>query len=263
MVWKALGNFLLLALKPLSKSADLWDWRDILNFLIWVFYGRGITMEWLDLSWLKVGIIAFVPAILFVIAGVKAQYEVVKHEQKPKPKLEVAYGPYIEPRHMTTGYTPDFAHIKFRNNPNVQTAEANARKVTAEITFYYKNGVEKLSLLSDGVRFGGISQPPHQDKGKPKHEYHEIEFNANGYAHELTIAMKHKADEYCYAYDDHNYGYSDWKKPEYELTEREVFVKITLKGENLPQTDWWCDLYSDGIDGSLRLNIIPQPIFDK
>ena len=259
-----------MAAKPLSKTADVWDWRDIINFII-LASGGGAGLVFPENIWHIV--LVSLPAILFMVAGIKAQYKVNKYETKPKPNLEIFGQPYIEDRIIYVITTsketvsrqavgkPHFAHVKFRNAPKIRSPEANAKRVIAEITYYDSNGVEKLPLRPDGIRFGGITQPPYQDKGKPRHEYHEIEFNANGYAHELTIAMKYEEDEYCYAYDDLSYGYSDWRKPKYKLEGNDFYIKVNLNGENIQQGEWWFKLHNKGIGDSMKLDSIPAPTF--
>jgi hypothetical protein len=71
---KAIGKALLLALKPLSKTADIWDIKDIINFLILAAYGGGakLTQPIFSLEW-HIVYLAFIPALLLLIAAIKLQ----------------------------------------------------------------------------------------------------------------------------------------------------------------------------------------------
>ena len=227
------------------------------------------------LTTLLVGsIIAFVA---FIVAGVI--YLVNKHKEsqnrnkgkkQPSPNLQMVGKPYIDKRpiSLTTGShevigTPFFAHVKFRNAPDVRAHEANANKVYTEITFYDTNLPETEILKPDKVRFSDVPQPPYRQKDKFEHEYYEVEFNANGDPHELTIALKYKEDRYCFAFSDRSYSYGFWKKPEFLLKGDRFYVKVNLTGENTERGQWWFELSSKGIDDSLKLVSIPAPTFDK
>lgn len=230
----------------------------------WIMNARGIAnifgmvIPW---GWIGLGV-----TILF--AGMM-WWRIWELESKPKPSLQIYDTPYCEEReiHSTTKPyqvfgKPVFAYVKFCNRPKIKVPEANAKRVIAEITFYDKNGNERLSLKPDAVRFGDLAQPPYRDKSSPKHLYHEIEFNANGYPHELTIAMKYKEDESCYGFSDSSYSFPDWRKIDYKLDDSELYVKVNLSGENT-SGEWWFNLCNKGINNSIELNIIPAPNFDK
>jgi len=188
---------------------------------------------------------------------------------KSTPSLQIYDAPYYEEREIHNTAKPYqvfgkpvFAFVKFCNKPKIKVPEANAKGVIAEIAFYDNNGNERLSLKPDAVRFSDSAQPPYRDRSSPKHLYHEIEFNANGYPHELTIAMKYEEDESCYGFSDSSYSFPDWRKIDYKLDGRELYVKVNLSGENT-SGEWWFNLCNKGINNSIELNVIPAPNFDK
>lgn len=213
----------------------------------WGWIGLGATVVFAVVMWLKV-------------------WEL---ESKPKPSLQIYDVPYYEERAIRSTAKPSqvfgkpvFALVKFCNKPEVKVPEANAKRVIADITFYDKNGNEKLSLKPDAVRFSDSAQLPYRDKNSPKHLYHEIEFNANGYPHELTIAMKYKEDKSCYGFSDSSYSFRDWRKIDYKLDGSEFYVKVHLNGENT-SGEWWFNLHNKGVNNSIELKTIPVPNFDN
>jgi hypothetical protein len=205
-----------------------------------------------------IGFIVFAGFMIWMVAEEKL---------KPKPHLQIFDIPIpdkrpirdINDQRIIYG-TPLFAHVEFHNKPKKRSEEANAKKVFAQITFYDMNGTKKLR--PELVRFGGTPQPPHQNRGRPKHEYYEVEFNANGREHELTIAMKYENDNNCYGYSDMNYSYPQWKKPDYELIGKDFYVHINLSGENT-EGNWWFLLHNYGKGQGLQLETITEPKFYK
>jgi hypothetical protein len=198
---------------------------------------------------------------------IEVQKVISQYNNKPKPNLEMAKKPYVDKRtiSLTTGSrkvtgTPFFAHVKFRNAPNIPCPQSNANKVYPEIMFYDTKLTEVLKI--DNVRFSDMPQPAFQRLAIPQRKYYEVEFNANGNPHELTVALKYKADEFCYAFSDRSCIYEDWKKPEYLLEGNEFYVKVNLNGENT-NGEWWFRLQNNGVGGSLGLEAIPEPILGK
>lgn len=83
-------RFLWLALRPISKLESAVGWWDVLNLVVWVAYptvGKIAPLAELfkeaPLAWF-VGI----PALLFLIAGIKLQFKVANYEEVP---LEISY----------------------------------------------------------------------------------------------------------------------------------------------------------------------------
>jgi len=197
----------------------------------------------------------------------EARKHLREYEAEPKPNLEVYDSPYTDSRTIWSITQPRkslgsplFAHVKLYNNPKVKSPEANARKVFPQITFY---DINLKKLLKPGlIRFGDTPQPPHQEHGKSRREYYEVEFNANGNPWELTIALKYREDDDCYAYSDHSYAYSDWRKPEYLLEGNSFYVRVHLSGENA-EGDSWFILHNYGADGDLELEATSEPNLDR
>jgi hypothetical protein len=200
-------------------------------------------------------------------ARLEVQKIINRYENEPKPNLQMVNKPYIDERtiSLTTGSqgiikTPLFAHVKFRNVPNIPCPESNANKVYPEVTYYDTKLIKVLK--TDNVRFSDMPQPAFQQLAIPQRQYYEVEFNANGNPHELTIALKYKEDRYCYAFSDRSCIYESWKKPEYLLKGDKFYVKVNLNGENT-SGEWWFGLCNKGIGDSLELEPIPAPILDK
>lgn len=259
---------ILLALKPLSKTADIWDLRDIANLAI---NTAGFGGGWVMLSnfeWFSPYYLLIFPAILLFIAALKLQRKVDKYERQPRPHLEPCDSPYTDRREIRSidGKQligkPLFCHIIFRNKPNIRRPEANAPKVRTVMTFYDVAGKRKFQL--DKVRPAGIAQPPHQQPSELPQKYYEVEYNANGNPWEITVALKYEEDDECYAFDDHCYRYysTKWRKPEYLLQGDSFYIKVDLSGENTEGT-WWFELKNHGVGKGIEAKATSQPTFGK
>jgi len=237
----------------------------LLAIVGWAMNAKGVATMLFGVA-IPWGWIALVATIVFAVV---MWWRVWELESKPKPSLQIYDVPYYEERAIRDTAKPSqvfgkpvFALVKFCNKPKAKVPEANAKRVIAEITFYDKHGNERLSLKPDDVRFSDSAQLPYRDKNSPKHLYHEIEFNANGYPHELTVAMKYKEDESCYGFSDISYNFRDWRNTGYILDGSEFYVKVHLTGENT-SGEWWFNLQNKGANNSIELNIIPAPNFVK
>jgi hypothetical protein len=209
-----------------------------------------------------------IPALLFLIAGMKLQWSLDRTKTKPRPNLELLPdSPHTEKCSIRTVDSsrqligePFLCQVKFQNKPNKRSPEANAIKVRTEMTFFGLDGNQKLKL--DRVRPGGVAEPPHQQPSESPHKYYEVEYSANGESYEITIALKYLIDANCYAYDDRSYNTMDWRKPEYLLQGDKFYVKIDLIGENT-KAIWWFELENNGVGKDIKITAISPPMFHK
>ena len=151
-------------------------------------------------------------------------------------------------------YHPYFAHAKFCNRSIVQTAEAKASDVIAEISFYSDEG----ELILDRIygRWGDVEQP--RKAFEPIREYAKVEFEPTGYPHELDIAMKYEEDEDCYAFNNETYfsGCHDWRVPKFLLRGNRFRIKVNLKGVPMVDKEWWFMLYNEGVGKGIRIEVM-------
>jgi len=75
---KPIFTFIFCALKPLSKTADVWDIKDIIQAVaILVGWGGGGGWTLTTNTNIAVWVLAGIPALLFLIAGIKLQFRLV------------------------------------------------------------------------------------------------------------------------------------------------------------------------------------------
>ena len=84
---------ILLALKPFSKTADIWDYKDIINLLINAGGWGGGTWMSNNFGWFNLYHLLIFPAILFFVAAVKMQFKLDSYEKK-LPKFEYRLLPF-------------------------------------------------------------------------------------------------------------------------------------------------------------------------
>ncbi len=76
---KASVKFIFYSFKPLSKTADAWDIKDIIQAILIILGWSGGGGWTLSISHnIAIWILAGMPAILFLIAGVKLQYRLLR-----------------------------------------------------------------------------------------------------------------------------------------------------------------------------------------
>jgi len=86
--------FIIYALRPLSKTADIWNIKDIVQTVIIILgWGGGGWIMTINTA-LAVGILVGIPALLFLIAGIKLQFKVNKYNMR---KVELVFDPDLYP----------------------------------------------------------------------------------------------------------------------------------------------------------------------
>jgi hypothetical protein len=88
-------TFLLYALRPLSKITDIWDYKDIIQaVIIFMGWGGGGGLTTTINTGVATGILAGIPALLFLLAGIKLQFKVKKYDMR---EVELVFAPDVYP----------------------------------------------------------------------------------------------------------------------------------------------------------------------
>lgn len=178
------------------------------------------------------------------------------------PNMELCGSPYADTRSIRSVIkiegqfplvgNPFFAHIKFYNNPKVRSIAATAKDVTAEITFFDDRDPPILGPIYG--RWGDTPQPATLAPFAPIRELLKVDFEPNGLAQELDIALKYPEDEFCYAFNNESCCYSnDWRMPRFLLKGYSFYVKVRLMGVPMLDKTWWFTLYNSGAGKGLRI----------
>lgn len=251
---------LLLALRPLSKTADISDWKDIIQAVVVAggYGGGGIVIQQLvALDWIKISYFAFVPALLLFIAAFKLQKKADDYDSRIPcivfQKGEVATGAIYEQRQFVPidqeanrskliGDNLYLVYVFVKNDPtDYRGEERTAKKAVAIIEVYVLSDIHK-PLLS----FWGHWRDKPQVITRPRHmpftDLAELDLPPNGMPHRIDFAIKYRDDNEMYGYNDHAQRYSpDGRFDEYKLPYGEFFVKIRLKavGMRVEPSEWY------------------------
>lgn len=207
--------------------------------------------------------------VLLSAAGTRMQYE-----REAEPNL--VFGDPAEPQRQliqasSMGGTPPifgrFVHIPVANSPRRPKADAWARDVIADITYY---GSDEKSLFVLRGRWANSPQASTlaADEPIPPQRHN---FPPNGESEPLEIAVKGQSE-----YDRHSYGYNteSWRRhkelwvDEWKLEERRHYVHVALTGSGV-RTECWLLLENHsermgempGFD--LRLTKVEAPAWSK
>ena len=272
---RRLFRVLLLALRPLSRSVDVWGLTDIIGTVLAIF-GLSLPAVGGTVAFGTYEAIAgtgFVLAILMLIAAWKLQQQMDELEARPKPRF-VWDAPYPDIRDMyrtpielggsgaATGpwslsecrvASPHFVHVAVRNDPDarIRHREATAQRVIARISFFAE-GTERPLFTLDG-RWGDTQQPSTRSPFDSIADLLPMDFPPNGERHELDIAMKYEDDEWCYAFANESYRAVDWRKPEWKLVGESFKVRISLQGVGMEDQVRWFALVNLGPGKGMEL----------
>lgn len=240
---------LLLALKPLSKTADIWDLRDIANIVIQaVGWGGGWLMlnnfDWFNPYWL-----AIFPAVLLFIAALKLQRKVDDYESQSPCIIfgqgEVATGNIYETKEFTPIDQPInrskalglfyMVYVFVKNDPpsGHRAEERTAGKAAAIIEVY-----EPANLKTPTKSYWGKWRDKPQASSRPHHvpiaDLMELDLPPNGIPHRIDFALKYDVDEDMYGYNDEAHRYcSDGRFVNLKLPPNRFFVRVSLKAVGL------------------------------
>jgi len=130
-------------------------------------------------------------------------------------------------------WSPWFAHIGFKNDPETPGEEATARSVRATIEF---RGVG-MALLEIPGRWTESGQPT--DPFESTKHLETIDMVGNGQTHLLDVAIRNGWNGNAHAFNTDSYWAQPWGfRSEYLLAPDEVDVRVALQGENTLKETW-------------------------
>jgi len=184
------------------------------------------------------------------------------------PNIELYGKPYVDERIINrlerrsdivdSPPKPYFVHVKFRNNPQFRSADARAKDVIAEITFFDSTGENEVLNPFKG-RWGDTIQPSYLERGSPTRELHSVDFEESGNDHELDIALKYRDEEFCYAYNNESYFAPGWKEPKFLLHGERFQLRVRLSGRMVDK-EWWFTLCNIGKNQGLTIEVSKEAI---
>jgi len=215
-------------------------------------------------GWLTLLILGLVITPFLAFHKIKTKLD---RYENAKPNMEMYGSPYVDSRTILSGTeiegkynvlgTPDFAHVKFCNNPQIRLTqvETTAKNVVAEIS-YFDN--ESKELLEEPIygRWAGTKQPDTLLPFEPIRDLCQVDFESNGLPMELDISLKYREDENCYAFNNESYSFPNWKIPKFILKGDKFKVRVTLVGENVERREWWFMLYNEGKGKGMRMDTV-------
>ncbi|MDD5312395.1 MAG: hypothetical protein PHO26_05095 [Dehalococcoidia bacterium] len=263
---KSFFKVLLLSIKPLSKASDIWDYKDIINLIILLLYGGGAVLieQFVHLEWFRISYLAFIPALLLLIAACKLQRKADDIDSK-RPRLIFMNGgtsegimyhqkQFVSPNQDIDRTEPISANTYFvfafvKNDPiehmgDIQTAKSAAPTVC----IYSTNNLQK-PILS----FWGHWREKPQVTTRLKYDsfpdgYLELDLKPNKIPHRIDFALKHDQDECMYAYNDESHRYSpDGRYEKFKLDLKQYFVKISISANNISkEQSGWYEIQNNG-----------------
>lgn len=243
----------------------------VVGIVLPALYAAGITESALSpYAWVAIGdTIVFMAAVAYLIKSRREKQNLIKENTSltnhlhqiisSLPNMELYREPYVDIRHIKDTHTreligsPSFAHIPFCNNPQVRSADARAKDVVAEITFFDSEGKKEV-LEPFWGRWGDTKQPSYLESGTPTRELDSVDFEESGLEHELDIALKYQDEEVCYAYNNESYWASGWKLPKFILHGERFQIRVRLRGQMVDK-EWWFILHNLGKNQGLKIEV--------
>lgn len=151
------------------------------------------------------------------------------HEVKPKIILREPGAKHVETitlsrRGVIVAIAP-FVSVRFINKPTGNFPNSVARDVRAKIRFLDSSG--NLVLQMDG-RWSDSDQPSTRAFGSSRNDLLAIDFGIEE-EHSLDIAFRDPQSGEFVAWNNDNYNYPNFKKPEHLLAGKEFTVHICLR----------------------------------
>lgn len=223
-------------------------------------------------SWTAIGVaIGFLAIGLYVMGLKKENMNLTRRLDQiisSLPNIELYGEPYVDERiirelklradMVDSPLKPYFTHVKFCNNPQVRTADARAKDVIAQITFFDSEGENEVLNPFKG-RWGDTKQPSYLEQGTPVRELHSVDFEESGLEHELDIALKYQDEEVCYAYNNESYWASGWKLLEFILHGERFQISVRLTGQKVDK-EWFFILHNLGKNRGLKIEVGKEAI---
>lgn len=148
-----------------------------------------------------------------------------------------------------------FAHAVFTNKPPA----GNARNCIPEIEFYDEH-MNRTPIYGFYGRFGQErAQPDKRDFAQLPKSQLRVDIFANGDKYELDLAMKHKQENFCFAFNDESYSAIEYRRLDFKLSGNKIFICVHLRGENLKLPPFWFELLNEGKDSDMKIRKINAP----
>jgi hypothetical protein len=128
--------------------------------------------------------------------------------------------------------TAQFVKVRFVNTPKLNTPKAIARGVRAKIKFFNTNG--ELVLQMDG-RWDDTKQPGIERFGESTSDLLPVDFGIQE-ARNLDIALWDPRFDSFVAWNNDNYAFQNFVKPEHNLRGDKFSVEIRLVGVHVDET---------------------------
>jgi hypothetical protein len=219
-------------------------------------------------AWPVIGFAMFFVAAMAIMIGYRRENqdlrERLNHILSACPNLELIKA-YVDERTIfdvnnpqTVIGKPFFAHARFHNNPTIRSAEAEAKDIVAEITFFNSDGKNQLLEPLYG-RWEGTQSPSSLPRGDPTRDLQSVKFEVSGLHRDLDIALKYLDEDACYAYNNESYFVQKWKKPEFVLQGKQFQVRVRLRGQWVDK-EWWFTLHNPGQGQGLKIEATREAV---
>jgi hypothetical protein len=253
----AVLKFLLLSLRPISKAEPSFGWWEIFNVIIDAAYPIvHFTVQW-PMNWFNWAWLAGIPAILFLIAGIKLQWRLDKAKRQPKPFIVYSGADNVP---WPVQNDPWFVRAYFANDPPEPQLSKDAYNVIAQITFYRPNGE---SCFRMNGRWAGKEEIAH---GAIASASEQITLPANGRSEPIDIGLKYHDEDGFYGYDNMTQakGILGWRDKDKMLCNKEYFVQVVIRGSDGVYAPFWFSLRNDGIGKEVNFSpLSSEPDFRK
>lgn len=145
-----------------------------------------------------------------------------------------------------------FAHAIFSNKP----MSGNAKNVVATIEFF-DSKKKRFPIHNFYGRWGQEKEQPQAiaQLTLPKQQF-RIDIPANGDKYELDLAMKHRNENFCIAFNDVSYYSVEFRKYEYALKDQTIYICVTLNGEKMLPSSYWFELTNEGKNAGMKIRSI-------
>jgi hypothetical protein len=159
----------------------------------------------------------------------KEGYKQILHEiENTKPRIVLCYpqSEYVEDvsfqwGEKVIGIAP-VVKVRFINKPRTPSPSSIAKGVRAKISFFSE---ENLLLRIDG-RWSRSDQPSIRDPRASKNDLLTVDFGIEE-EQDLDIAFREPGGDFI-AWNNDNYNYGNFRKPEHRMTADKIDVKILL-----------------------------------
>lgn len=125
-----------------------------------------------------------------------------------------------------------FISVRFINDPSIPNPAAIGKQVCAKLRYFLPD--KNITLLEIDGRWAESDQPSSRDYRASRFDLLRTEFNI-GDEHEVDICFRDTQSGDIYAWNNDNYNYQGFRKPEHKLDGNPIHVEIRLRGPNVDQ----------------------------